>query len=358
MRAELKGIAKVKKTLASGKTIYYCYAWRGKGAPLLQKKDGSPMQPGDPMMAKAYFDAHATRKIDSTETMATLINEFKASSEYESKSDKTKRAYSTYLDMINKSFGDDSLTKIQHQKQRGLFKAWRDKIAITGGKTEDQPRPRTADYAWTTLARVLSVAKDRGRIAVNVCERGGRLYAADRADKIWEAEHIAALVDVAGPEVRLALMMALWTGQRQGDLLRAPWSAYDGKTLKVRQGKTGARVTIPIGPLLKEALDAAPRRSTTILTNTKGRSWTEDGFRTTWGKAVAKAEVEGLTFHDLRGTAVTRLALAGCSSIQIGAITGHSPKDVDSILDAHYLGGKIELAEQAMSKLHEHVSRT
>lgn len=356
MRVELKGIAKVKKTLADGKTIYYCYAWRS--GPLLKKKDGSPMQPGDPMMARAYADAHATRKIDDTETMATLINEFKSSSEYSSKSDKTKRAYNTYLDMIIKAFGDDSIAKIQHQKQRGLFKAWRDKIAVTGGKNHDQPRPRTADYAWTTLARVLSVAKDRGRIAVNVCERGGRLYEADRAEKIWEAEHIAALMAVAGSEIRLALMMALWTGQRQGDLLRAPWSAYDGKTLKVRQGKTGARVTIPIGPLLKEALDAAPKRSTTILTNTKGRAWTEDGFRTSWGKAVAKAGVGGLTFHDLRGTAVTRLALAGCSSIQIGAITGHSPKDVDSILDAHYLGGKIELAEQAMSKLNEHVSRT
>jgi hypothetical protein len=33
-------------------------------------------------------------------------------------------------------------------------------------------------------------------------------------------------------------------------------------------------------------------------------------------------------------------------------------KDVDAILDAHYLGGKIELAEQAMSKLEKHVSGT
>ena len=27
----------------------------------------------------------------------------------------------------------------------------------------------------------------------------------------------------------LPLLLALWTGQRQGDLLRLPWSAYDGK---------------------------------------------------------------------------------------------------------------------------------
>jgi hypothetical protein len=54
----------------------------------------------------------------------------------------------------------------------------------------------------------------------------------------------------------------------------------------------------------------------------------------------------GLHFHDLRGT-----ALAGCSVSQIASITGHSLKDVEAILDAHYLGGRIQLAEQAIEKL-------
>ncbi len=49
--------------------------------------------------------------------------------------------------------------------------------------------------------------------------------------------------------------------------------------------------------------------------------------------------------------AVTRLALAGCSVPQIAAITGHSLKDVEQILDAHYLGGGVELAEAAITKL-------
>ena len=126
----------------------------------------------------------------------------------------------------------------------------------------------------------------------------------------------------------------------------------------MRQGKTGARVSIPVGSLLKEALDAAPRRSTTILTNTRGRAWTEDGFRASWGKACVAAGIEGLTFHDLRGTAVTRLALAGCEVPQIASITGHALKDVESILDTHYLGGRVELAEQAIAKLEKHEART
>jgi hypothetical protein len=45
----------------------------------------------------------------------------------------------------------------------------------------------------------------------------------------------------------------------------------------------------------------------------------------------------GVTFNDLRGTAVTRLALVGCTEAEIASITGHSLRDVRSILDAHYL---------------------
>jgi hypothetical protein len=55
-------------------------------------------------------------------------------------------------------------------------------------------------------------------------------------------------------------------------------------------------------------------------------------------KACERAGVDGLTFHDLRGTAVVRLAIAGASVPQIAAVTGHSLKDVEAILDAHYLG--------------------
>ncbi|MGY2937929.1 integrase [Bradyrhizobium sp. GM0.4] len=58
-----------------------------------------------------------------------------------------------------------------------------------------------------------------------------------------------------------------------------------------------------------------------------------------------------LTFHDLRGTAVVRLAIAGASVPQIAAVTGHSLKDVEAILDAHYLGRDIQLAEAAVVKL-------
>jgi len=154
-------------------------------------------------------------------------------------------------------------------------------------------------------------------------------------------------------------MLALWTGQRQGDLLRLPWSGYDGEFIRLRQRKTGVRVTIPVGSPLKLALDEAAqtRRSPVILLNSRGVPWTSDGFRTSWGKACAAAGIVGVTFHDLRGTAVTRLAVAGCTEPEIVTITGHTLKDVRSILDANYLHRDPALAASAIGKLETRVNR-
>src|SRR5262249_32871162 len=124
---------------------------------------------------------------------------------------------------------------------------WRDTMA---------DRPRTADYAWTVLARVLSVAKDRGAIAINVCERGGRLYETDQTEIMWTADHIKKFCAVASDELQFALLLALWTGQRQGDLIRLTWMQYDGSKIRVKQGKGKKRVVIPVGAPLKAALDS------------------------------------------------------------------------------------------------------
>ncbi len=98
-------------------------------------------------------------------------------------------------------------------------------------------------------------------------------------------------------------------------------------------------------------LDASPRRSPIMLVNLEGRPWTPDGFRVSWHKACVKAGVLDVTFNDLRGTAVTRLALAGATEAEIATISGHSLRDVRSILDAHYLNRDPALAVSAIQKL-------
>ena len=85
----------------------------------------------------------------------------------------------------------------------------------------------------------------RGLIAKNPCANGGKLYHGSRVDKIWDDEDVARFLRTAPPYLRLAMLLAINTGQRQGDLLRLPWSAYDGATIKLRQRKTGAYVADP-----------------------------------------------------------------------------------------------------------------
>src|SRR5262249_33660889 len=163
---------------------------------------------------------------------------------------------------IEKDFGDFPLTALADRRTRGIFMAWRDKIAATSGR-------RQADYAWSVLARVLSWALDRGLVAANPCTHGGRLYRGSRRESIWPDVDEAAFLERAPKHLHLPLHLALWTGQRQGDLLRLPWSAYDGTHIRLRQSKTGARVVIPVGAPLKAVLDAVPKRSTIILTNSE-----------------------------------------------------------------------------------------
>lgn len=141
--------------------------------------------------------------------------------------------------------------------------------------------------------------------------------------------------------------------------MRLTWAAYDGKTIRLRQSKGKVRVPVPVGGPIKDMLDAMlterkkakEPKAVTILTNTMGQPWTGDGFRTSWEKAHKKAKIDDLHFHDLRGTAVTRLALAGCTVLEIASITGQSLKTVWEILDKHYLGGRLELAKAAIKKL-------
>jgi integrase len=153
------------------------------------------------------------------------------------------------------------------------------------------------------------------------------------------------------------MLLAIYTGQRQGDLLRLPWSAYDGAVIKMRQRKTGAYVSIPVADTLKAVLDTAPRRSPIILISSESKPWTESGFQSAWGKATMRAGVRGLTFHDLRGTAVVTLARAGRNEVEIYSITGHKPSDVQAILTAHYLPRDAQVASNAIATLNRYKAR-
>ena len=341
MRVRLKGINWTRKRLADSRVVTHYYAWRG--GPKLKG------EPGTPEFLASYQEAHRSRKAPQPGTLFALIAQFRASAEYIGLAPSTRRAYAAYLKEIEAEFGDMPIAAIEDKRARGIFKGWRDRMTSN---------PRRADYAWATLARVFSVAKDRGLLTANPCERGGRLYAGGRAGHVWTEADIGRILAAAKPEMELAVLMALWTGQRQGDLLTLPWSAYDGSVIRLTQSKTEATVIIPAGTPLRALLERTQKRGPLILTGHRGRPWTSSGFRSCWGKLMKRARIEGLTFHDLRGSAVTRLAVAGASVPEIASVTGHSLADVAAILDRHYLGERTTLAEQAIRKLERKEKRT
>ena len=335
MRVRLKGINSVTKRLSDGRIATYWYAW--KGGPRIQG------QPGTPEFIASYNEACATKRPPSHGLLQRILDEYQASTDFIDLAERTRDDYVGKIKLIEANFGDLPLAALTDKRTRGIFLDWRDELAKTSR--------RQANYAYTVLARVLSWALGRGKIDANPCERAGRLYSGTRADKIWTSDDEAAFLKSAPAHLHLPLMLAVWTGQREGDLLRLPWSAYDGTRIRLRQSKGGRRVTIPVGAPLKALLDQIAKVSTIILTNQRKRPWTEDGFRSSWRKACIAAGIIDRTFHDLRGTAVTRLAIAGCTEAEIATITGHSLADVRTILDAHYLHRDPALAESAIRKL-------
>jgi integrase len=335
MRVRLKGINSKRKRLADGSYKTYWYAW--KSGPALRG------EPGAPEFMASYNDAVATKIAPPTGVLLSLLQGYQASGDFLERADRTRQDYVRQIKIIEAQFGSFPLSALPDRRSRGVFMAWRDRLAAKSR--------RQADYAWTVLARVLSWGVDRGLIGDNPCARGGRLYRGTRAEKIWTADDEAAFLKHAPPHLHLPLMLGLWTGQREGDLLRLPWSGYDGVHVRLQQSKGGVRVVIRVGAPLKRMLDITTKVSPLILTNSKGRPWTPDGFRASWRKACKSAAVVGVTFHDLRGTAATRLALAGCTEAEIATITGHSLRSVRAILDTHYLSRDPALGDSAITKL-------
>lgn len=335
VRIVLKGVASATKRLADGSTRTYHYAWRG--GPAL------PGAPGSPEFVAAYHAAHAGRR-GPTGGLVDLLADYRASPAFADLAVATRRDYARHLAAIQREFGDLPIAALADHRVRGDFLRWRDRLAVKSR--------RQADYALTVLARVLSWATDRGAIARNPLERPGRVYRGGRADRVWTDADEAAFAAAAPPHLALALVLAAETGQRQGDLLRLTWTAYDGKVIRLRQSKTGVRVVVPVTQRLRAALEAARAQrgdAVTILTTLRGTPWTSSGFRASWGKVPV--DLAGLTFHDLRGTAVTRLALAGCTVQEIATITGHRLSEVTAVLDQHYLNRDVAMAESAVKKL-------
>jgi len=339
MEVALKGLHKVSRRLADGSARIHYYAWRG--GPRIEAEPETPAFVAEFERLTAGRDAPPILQ----DHFQAIINDYQRSPAFKALKPETVKGYIRCIRAIETAFGDMPIRALHSPKVRRVFLDWRDAY---GAK-----HPRQADYRFSVLARILSWAYDRRIIPANPCERPGRLFSATRAESLWTDDQIAAFVANAPAPVALAVLIAAETGQRQADVLRLTWAAYDGQVIRLRQSKTGKAVVIAVSARLRAALDATPRKAVTICTTSRGRPWTSDGFKTSFGKARDAAGLQGLTFHDLRGTAVVRLARAGCTVPEICSITGHSLKAAGDILDRHYLSADQAVSLNAIRRLEQ-----
>lgn len=319
MHVRLKEINKVSKRLASGKRTTYYYAWRG-GPRLLS-------EPYSPEFIAEYSEAHRLRGAPEAGTLATLIYDYQTSREFEKLAKLTKRDHLAMFKLIEEEFGDMPIGALDDRACRADFKKWRDSFASD----------RQADRAWASLKRVFSVAKDNCVLTWNPCEGGGKRYNQTRAEFIWSEQEFQTFCQTAPRHVSLPLIFAYYTGQRQGDILRLQWSAYDGQRIRLKQRKTGRRVSVLVNPAFRLVIESLKRSSTHMLVNSRGRPWTSQGFQASFRKAKTKAEIVGRTFHDMRGTFVTNRRRENSDLNDIADIVGLSTRDVERVLKRHYL---------------------
>ena len=187
------------------------------------------------------------------------------------------------------------------------------------------------------LSRILSYAVDPlGRIGGNPCEGIKQLYSANRSEIIWTDTDISQLKQTCSAEIARAVDIASHTGLRLGDLLRLSWSHVGEEAIVIATGKSNHRrqAIIPLYDALKRVLATVPKRSTTILTNSRHQPWTLDGFGSSFNKAKITAGLAGrdLHFHDLRGTAATRFYVAGLPERVIAEIMGWEEGHVAQII--------------------------
>ncbi|MDQ0318776.1 integrase [Pararhizobium capsulatum DSM 1112] len=339
MRTKLSGINTVKRTLASGDVATYYYH-RATGARL----DGDP---GSPEFMAAIAKALEKARKRDTGTLAGLMREFEETKQWRKLATSTRSEYRRVFKFWEDTYGTCPHAALEDKAFRRDVIKWHDQYS--------EEKPRESDNRVTILARVLSWAAKDGPLKVNVLDGFERAYQSDRSEMIWLPDHVDAFMAVASPEMQLALVLALHTGQRQGDILKLPWSAYNGTHIVLRQGKArrgkleGRLIPIKCTSALKATLDGLQKRSPLILTTKTGRAFQKRYFAQLWEETCKQAGITDLHFHDIRGTTVTLLFQAQCNLGEIVSITGHSLKRAQDILDK-YLARTSTMADNAIAK--------
>ena len=137
-----------------------------------------------------------------------------------------------------------------------------------------------------------------------------------------------------------AFELALQTAMRRGELLALRWADINmGQRVAFLQDtKNGESRSVPLSTAAIQLLDSIPRSLT-------GRviPLTTCALEAAFKKATRRASLEDVHFHDIRHTAVTRMAKLLPNLIELSAVTGHKSL---AMLKRYYHPSAAELARK------------
>jgi integrase len=191
----------------------------------------------------------------------------------------------------------------------------------------------------------------------NPCLYVPKLEIDEEGARPWPVWAYELIEKHAREDIRRAVLLARYTGQRQADILRMAPEHFEDGGIYVVQQKTGKELWVPLHAKLRGALthwDGSP-----YVRTSKGESYTPEGFRAAWTRLMndspaGKIRKEGYTFHGLRASSVEKLREAGCIDREIEAITGMSPT---MITRYSRFADQKRLAKAAVGRLEGRTSR-
>lgn len=146
-------------------------------------------------------------------------------------------------------------------------------------------------------------------------------------------EEARRLIDASSGPIKQMIAISLFTGIRQGELLRLKWEDFDlnKNTLMIRQSKTGEFRSVPFNPALKTYLKPPKMPSGELFPSF--HSFPERLWRKTRREAKIKVK-----WHSLRHTFATLLILAGAPIRVVSELLGH--KNISTTMIYSHLSEK------------------
>jgi integrase len=169
---------------------------------------------------------------------------------------------------------------------------------------------------------------------------------ADKTTKSEEERLLAACDSDTNPWLGVIVRFAIFTAMRQGEIIGLRWADIDLRkrtaTVRGAAGNVTKNGEVRESPLLPGAISLLKG----LKSDRGGRVFPIDQnvLKMRYRRAVVRAAINDLTFHDLRHIATSRLAKIYTNPLDLKRVTGH--KDLKS-LDRYYHTSAEELAARA-----------